>query len=110
MDNSKHEIKLFKLYDNDRLCTVIRADFTDKTVSFDNYTDFALKTAFGKKKTATWEDFYNFLEGRCIPKTRDGLQFWLNANGLDVYDPLEIVKKTKGRMAEDHQWIEIGEE
>ena len=29
--------------------------------------------------------------------------------GLDEYDPLAIVRKTKGRMAEDDQWIEVQE-
>ena len=27
--------------------------------------------------------------------------------GLDSYDPLAIIEKTKGRMAEDKQWIRL---
>ena len=27
--------------------------------------------------------------------------------GLEEYDPLEIIRKTEGRMAEDQQWIRV---
>ncbi|MED9969369.1 MAG: hypothetical protein UFA98_05070 [Ruminococcus sp.] len=50
-----------------------------------------------------------FLEERCIPRTRDGLKYYLDAIGVDEYNPFEIIKKTQGRMAEDHQWIELSE-
>ena len=51
----------------------------------------------------------DFLEERCIPKERDGIREYLEAIGLNEYDPLEIIKKTKGKMAEDDQWIETEE-
>ena len=50
-----------------------------------------------------------FLEERCVPRQRDGIQEYLEALGLDEYDPWEIVKHTQGRMAEDQQWIEVVE-
>ena len=59
------------------------------------------------RSVPTWDDFQNFLEERCIPRARAGLREYLEALGLDEYDPLEIIKKTSGRMAEDQQWIEI---
>jgi hypothetical protein len=31
---------------------------------------------------------------------------WVQALGLEEYDPLAIVRKTQGRMAEDDQWLE----
>jgi hypothetical protein len=49
------------------------------------------------------------LEERCIPRQRAGLREYLEAHGLDEYDPLAIIKKTKGRMAEDDQWMEVNE-
>ena len=67
------------------------------------------KTAFGNNKLPTWEDFMNFLEERCIPKERSGIREYLEAIGVAEYNPLEIIKKTKGKMAEDKQWIEIEE-
>ena len=31
----------------------------------------------------------------------------LEALGLEEYDPLAIIGKTQGRMAEDDQWMEV---
>lgn len=38
---------------------------------------------------------------------RAHLQEVLRDVGVDSYDALQIIEKTKGRMAEDKQWIEI---
>lgn len=54
-----------------------------------------------------WEDFQRFLEDRCIPRQRAGLREYLETLGLDEYDPLAIIEKTGGRMAEDQQWLTI---
>lgn len=105
----EHELKKLRFYDKKELCTVICADFTDKTLKAKNYTDDIVKTAFGNNKMPSWEDFMDFLEERCIPKERDGIREYLEAIGLNEYDPLEIIKKTKGKMAEDDQWIETEE-
>ena len=102
-----HEVYRLHYYNDRDLCTVILADFTDQTLYTENRTDQLVKTAFGKKQLLLWEDFVSFLEERCIPKGRAGLREYLEAIGLDEYDPWEIVKKTQGRMAEDQQWIEI---
>ena len=68
------------------LCTIIRADFQKETVEIENHTDVILHRAFGVNQSPTWQDFQDF------------------------YDPLTIISKTQGRMAEDNQWIEIVEE
>ena len=97
-------------YRNDKgICTVITADFRTETVTIENRTDVILHRAFGVKKNPTWEDFESFLEDRCFPGTRDKLKLVLQDVGVDYYDPLQIIRKTQGRMAEDHQWIEIVE-
>lgn len=103
--------KVYRLcfYDGDRLCTTIYADFTDETVAAENHVDDPVKTAFGNNLLPTWEDFQTFLQERCIPKERAGLREYLEALGLEGYDPLEIIQKTDGRMAEDQQWIEMEE-
>lgn len=102
-----HDIRALRFYNDDQLCTLIYADFTDQTLQAENYTDHLIKTAFGRKICPSWSDFQEFLEERCIPRTRAGLREYLDANGVDEYNPLEIIKKTKGRMAEDQRWIEI---
>ena len=66
-----------------------------------------IKTAFGNNLLPNWEDFQRFLEDRCIPRQRAGLREYLETLGLDEYDPLAIIEKTGGRMAEDQQWLTI---
>ena len=57
----------------------------------------------------TWDDLQIFLKDRCVPQERDGLKYYLSDLGLDCYDPLAIIRKTEGRMAEDSCWIKIAE-
>ena len=102
-----HALLQFFYYDGDILCSLVAADFTDQTLCTENYVSDVIKTAFGNNEVPTWNDFQNFLEERCIPRARAGLREYLEALGLDKYDPLEIIKKTSGRMAEDKQWIKI---
>lgn len=104
-----HCLKKYSFYDREKLCTVIYADHTDRTVFAENFTDDLVKTAFGKNKFPTWENFCDFIEERCVPKGRSGLREYLESIGLDEYDPFEIILKTKGKMAEDVQWIEVEE-
>ena len=102
-----HSLKTLKFWNADTLCTTIVADFTDHTLCAENLTKQLVKTAFGKNRLPTWADLMTFLEERCVPRQRDGIQEYLEALGLDEYDPWEIVKHTQGRMAEDQQWIEV---
>lgn len=104
-----HRLYSLRYYDDSEFCTLIYADLTDKTVQAENHTKALIKTAFGKKALPTWEDLMSFLEERCIPRGRAGLQEHLADMGLVEYDPWEILKRTKGRMAEDQQWLEIEE-
>ncbi len=104
-----HSLIKLSFYDRDTLCSVIFADFIDKTFAFDNYINNAVKLPFGNNSTPVWEDFKSFLSERCIPKERSGIREYLETIGVAEYDELEIIKKTKGRMAEDSQWIETEE-
>ncbi|MBE6904146.1 MAG: hypothetical protein E7480_06015 [Ruminococcaceae bacterium] len=105
----KHKLIIFNFFDKDILCTQICADFTDKTISVQNKTTNIIKTAFGKIKAPTWEEFQAFLEERCVPKSRSGIREYLEAIGVEEYSPIEIIKKTHGKMAEDSQWLEMEE-
>lgn len=53
-------------------------------------------------KEPTYEDYEVFLESRCFPKSRDKMKLILKDLDLPFYDPLMIIQKTEGRMAEDH--------
>lgn len=102
-----HSLKLIVFYNGEELCTKICVDFTDESVAVENYTDNIVKTAFGNNTTPTWKDFQAFLEERCVPRSRSGIREYLESIGVDSYDPLLIVEKTGGRMAEDNQWIRM---
>lgn len=91
----------------DRCCTVILVDFLHEKILIRNETDCMIDRAFGVKEKPTWEDFQYFLEERCVPRTRFGMHEILKDYGLDSFDPLAIIEKTKGHMAEDHQWVKL---
>lgn len=101
----EHELVVLSYYDAQTLCTKIAADYQEKTICIENYVFNVLKTAFGNNQEPTWEDYQSFLEGRCIPRSRAGLRDYLDSIDVEEYDPLEIIQKTSGRMAEDQQWI-----
>ena len=102
-----HDLLEIRYYSGDVLCTLIYADRTVRDLRAENYTDNLVKTAFGINTFPSWEDLDDFLEERCVPRERAGLREYLNALGLYEYEPIEIIQKTKGRMAEDNQWMEI---
>ena len=70
-----------------------------------HHTKDILHRAFGVKEEPTWEDFQVFLQDRCFPETRGNVKVILAGLGLQDYDPLQIVEKTKGRTAEDDLWL-----
>lgn len=102
-----HVVRILRFYDKDTLCSVIYADFTEQRIVVENQEVPLIKTAFGNILLPTWKEFQRFLEDRCIPRQRAGLQKYLEALGLEEYDPLAIIEKTGGRMAEDQQWLSI---
>ena len=91
----------------DTLCTVIDIDFLHKKINIENKTDNIIHRAFGVVENPDWHQFEEFLESRCFPRSRAHLKEVLRDVGVDSYDALQIIEKTKGRMAEDKQWIEI---
>lgn len=102
-----HKIRILRFYDGDKLCSTLYVDFTQQSLMVENQAVSIVKTAFGNNLLPNWEDFQCFLEERCIPRQRAGLREYLETLGLEGYDPLAIIEKTGGRMAEDQQWLEI---
>lgn len=91
----------------DECCTQILVDFMHEKIAIRNTTDNIMLRAFGINRNPTWEDFQEFLEDRCFPRTRDNLKLILQDLELDFYDPFYIIEKTKGRMGEDMQWLKV---
>lgn len=121
MINNKNELKynaacerriemILEYMDGDKLSTRIEADLKTRTVRIVNYTDKLISRAFGVIENPTWTNFEEFLESRCMPRTRDKLKWQLRELNLDRYDPLLICKKTQGRMADDDMWIRFVED
>ncbi len=102
-----HEVVCYEYFDKEMLCSTILCDFTDKVIRVKNHTDQILKTAFGVQEQPNWDNFIEFLEERCIPKSRENIHILLEEMGLEEYNPIQIVEKTQGRMAEDFQWLKI---
>lgn len=99
-----------KFYDRDMLCTEIQYTIPSEPIHIINHTDDMVLRAFGINTAPTWDDLEEFLRSRCFPETRANARQLLRILGVDYYDPWEIVKKTQGKMAEDHQWLEFVEE
>lgn len=102
-----HDVRILRFYDGSILCSTIYADFTEQEIIVENQEVPLIKTAFGNNVSPTWKDFEQFLLERCIPQQRAGLREYLKTLGLEEYDPLAIIQKTEGRMAEDQQWLSI---
>lgn len=90
-----------------QLCTVIDIDFKHEVVRMKNYTDRIPLRAFGVVENPSWADFEEFLKERCLPASRAGLKGILREMDVPFFDPLLIIEKTNGRMAGDHQWVQI---
>ena len=102
-----HQVVKYEYFDKEILCSTILCDFTDKIVRVQNHTEQLLKTAFGSLENPKWSDFIEFLEERCVPKTRENIGIILSELDLREYDPIAIVEKTHGKMAEDSQWLRV---
>lgn len=104
MDNS---IILYYMYENEVCAKII---VTPPNVCVENYTDDLVKKPFGLFENPTYEQFKQFLEYRCFPKSRFNCKQLLRDAGLDFYDPYQIVKITHGAMTDDVFWIKFGDE
>lgn len=88
-----------------KVCTEIYVNFADKKIKIVNRTNDIMKRAFGINENPDWNDFEQFLEERCFPKSRAFRKTILKKIGADGYDTLQILEKTDGRTAEDNQYI-----
>lgn len=91
----------------DKKCTLIDVDDKNRIVRIKNFTNHFMFKAFGNNNNPTYEDYEEFLESRCFPRTRDKMKIALELLDLPFYDPFLIIEKTKGEMGEDNFWIDI---
>lgn len=106
IEKQEYPLRLYYMKDME-VSTIIDVDRINRKVKFKNYTNNLIFRAFGSKEEVSYEEYEEFLKSRCVPETRDKLKISLDDIGVKFYDPMEIIKKTKGRMAEDNCWIKI---
>lgn len=92
--------------DREEPATIIDACILTKKVKILNLTDNLVSRAFGIKEKPDWNDYEEFLESRCMPRTRFGIREELCDMGIDSYDPFLILQKTAGRVYGDHQYLQ----
>ncbi len=100
------KLRLWYMYKN-TVCTVIDVDELSREVMIHNYIGNPLYRAFGVNDMPDFDDYEEFLESRCFPRERDKMKFELKKLDIPFYDPVMIIEKTQGRMAEDDFWIRI---
>lgn len=101
-----YPMRLLYMYYDD-ICTIIDVNERERKVKIYNYTNDYMLRAFGRNETPTFEQYQEFLESRCFPRTRDKMKLILKELDIPFYEPLMIIEKTQGRMAEDNFWIKI---
>lgn len=101
-----YPMRLWYMYKQE-VCTIIDVDERNRTLSIRNYTNNYMFRAFGREENPTFEQYEEFLESRCFPKSRDKMKLVLKELDLPFYEPLMIIEKTKGKMAEDDFWIRV---
>ena len=99
-------VRLWYMY-KQNACTLIDVNEMKREVYIKNYTDNIMFRAFGTEENPNFEMYEEFLKTRCFPESRDKMKLILRDLELPFYDPMMIIEKTQGRMAEDDFWIKI---
>ena len=68
IDGTDNKLRLSYMYEN-YTCTVIDIDEMNRLVRIRNYTNNIMMRAFGMNTEPTFEDYEEFLESRCFPRT-----------------------------------------
>ena len=103
MRNNLNNIWSFTIMSQDDEVAHVIANFETSDIS---YKEYIIHPAFKQlPDNPDIHDLYNWLEDRCFPRNRDNMEKHLTNLGLTSYNPLKIVKKTRGIMWEDYIWI-----
>lgn len=97
-------------FNKDKVTTAIDVDGVNEEICIKNFIDINIFRAFGVNEKPSWKEYLEFLEDRCVPRTRYNIKEILRDLGLDCYDVEEYVKKTHARSYDDRQWISFEKE
>lgn len=104
------------ILDMDTLISTAYWDDTTHDVQITNYSGeknvwLQYVSKAEKEYNVSFSDFCRFLETRCVPRTRDGIDELLKKKyGLTEYSPLQICKKTHGINYSDTIWLKFNDE
>lgn len=104
--NQTYPLRMIYMF-KQSICTIIDVDERKREIMIKNFIDNPIYRAFGVNEEPDFEDYEKFLESRCFPRERDMMKLELRELDIPFYDPLMIVEKTNGRMAEDQFWLKI---
>lgn len=104
--DKKYKLRLWYMY-HDFVCSIIDVDEMERKVEVHNFITNPLYRAMGVNTEPTFEEYEEFIKSRCFPETRDKLKLELKKLDIPFYDPIMIIEKTQGRMADDDFWIRI---
>lgn len=93
----------------DKVMTVIDVNDKEEKIKIKNFTDKIFFRAFGINENPSWNNYQEFLEDRCVPRTRYNIDEILKDMGMTEYNSFEFIKRTQGRMADDKEWILLGD-
>ena len=105
----KYPLRLWYMF-KEEVCTLIDVDEKNRKVEIYNYTKDLIFRAFGKNEDPSYDEHQGFIESRCFPKNRDNLKVYLRELDIPFYEPLMIIERTLGKMADDDFWIRIERE
>lgn len=91
----------------DELYTEIIADYDRRKVTFTNFKESIMDTAFGACTKPTWQNYKDLLVSRCFEEGRQDRNEILRELGLNAYCPELIIGKTKGVIQGDRYKLEI---
>lgn len=94
----------FEYLNKDRVVASVLADLQNNKVQVVRYTDSFLDNPLPRGNLNIF-DLYDFIEGRCFPRSRANAKEVLASLNLTEYNPYEIVKKTHGIQWDDFYWI-----
>lgn len=99
---------ILKWYHKGKLCTDIFV--RNNTISITNYTDVNSDRAFGVIENPTFDDLHFILEEQVMDKGRLDLKHYLKDIGVDTYDPIAMIRKTRGKILGNFNEIEVIDE
>lgn len=106
IDEAKKSSRIIYVYmDREKPATLLDVYPAINKLKIWNFTNDLISRAFGSRENPSWQEYEQFLEDRCMPRTRYGIKKELERMGLDSYDPFQIVEITKGRVYGDGQWL-----